>query len=64
MTKPSGSSGKTETAADKEAAANGFFYEADLDAPRMRYLRIKNLENWSGFGSLALDELRVYGDPR
>ncbi len=64
MKKPSGSSGKTETAADKEAAANGFFYEADLDAPRMRYLRIKNLENWSGFGTLALDELRVYGDPR
>lgn len=64
MKKPSGSAGKTETPADVEAAKNGFFYEADLDAPRMRYLRIKNLENWSGFGTVAIDELRVYGDPR
>jgi hypothetical protein len=64
LSKPSKTPGKTETPSDVEAARAGFFYEADLDAPRMRYLRIKNLENQSGFGSLALDELKVYGDPR
>ena len=64
LAKPSGAPGKTETPADQEAARNGFFFEADLDAPRMRYLRIKNLQNWSGFGTIAMDELRVYGDPR
>jgi hypothetical protein len=64
LAKPSASSGKTETPADQEAARNGFFFDADLEAPRMRYLRIKNLQNWSGFGTVAIDELRVYGDPR
>ena len=64
LKKPSNSPGKTETPADQEAARAGFFFEVDLDAPRLRYLRIKNLQNWSGFGTLALDELRVYGDPR
>lgn len=64
LKKPSGTPGKTETPSDQEAARNGFFFEADLDAPRMRYLRIKNLQNWSGFGTLAIDEIKVFGDPR
>jgi hypothetical protein len=64
MKKPSGTPGLTETPSDKEAARAGFFFEADLDAPKIRYLRIKNLKNWSGFGSLSVDELKVYGDPR
>jgi hypothetical protein len=64
MKKPSGSPGLTETPSDIEAARAGFFFEADLDAPKIRYLRIKNLKNWSGFGSLSVDELKVFGDPR
>jgi hypothetical protein len=64
MKKPSGTPGLTETPSDQEAARAGFFFEADLDAPKIRYLRIKNLKNWSGFGSLSVDELKVYGDPR
>ncbi len=64
LKKPSGSPGKTETPSDVEAAQNGFFFEADLKAPRARYLRLVCLENWAGFGTIALDEMRVYGDPR
>lgn len=64
MKKPSGSPGLTETPSDVEAARNGFFFEASLDAPKIRFLRIKCLKNWSGFGSQSIDELRVFGDPR
>ncbi|WP_165823822.1 DUF4959 domain-containing protein [Pseudochryseolinea flava] len=64
MKKPSGSPGLTETPSDVEAAKNGFFFEANLDAPKIRFLRIKCLKNWSGFGSQSVDELRVFGDPR
>ncbi|SKC83779.1 DUF4959 domain-containing protein [Ohtaekwangia koreensis] len=64
LKKPSGSSGNTETASDQEAAANGFFYDIDLNAPKIRYLRIRCLVNWAGSCPQSVDELKVFGDPR
>ena len=64
LQKPSGSLGNTETASDQEAAANGFFYEVDLNAPKIRYLRIRCLVNWAGSCPQSVDELKVFGDPR
>ena len=64
MKKPSGSPGNTETASDKEAAAAGFYYDIDFNAPKVRYMRIKCLVNWGGSGPQSVDELKVFGDPR
>lgn len=64
MKKPSGLPGNTETASDQEAAAAGFFYEIDLNAPKIRYLRIRCLVNWAGSCPQSVDELKVFGDPR
>jgi hypothetical protein len=64
LKKPSGSPGNTETASDQEAAANGFFYDIDLDAPKIRYLRIRCMVNWAGSCPQSVDELKVFGDPR
>jgi hypothetical protein len=64
LKKPSGSSGNTETASDQEAAANGFFYDIDFNAPKVRYLRIRCLVNWAGSCPQSVDELKVFGDPR
>lgn len=64
LTKPSGSAGTTETASDQEAAAAGFFYEIDLNAPKIRYLRIRCTKNWAGSCAQSVDELKVFGDPR
>ncbi len=62
--KPSGSSGATETASDQEAAANGFYYDIDFNAPKIRYIRIRCLKNWAGSCPQSVDELKIFGDPR
>jgi len=49
---------------DYNAAYAGFDWEADIDVPKVRYLRIKCLKNWGGSTNLAISELQVYGDPR
>lgn len=64
MKKPSGSAGTVETATDTELAAAGFYYDIDLNAPKIRYLRIKCLVNWAGSCPQSVDELKVFGDPR
>jgi len=64
MKKPSGSPGTTETPSDQEAAAAGFYYDVDLNAPKIRYLRIRCLVNWAGSCPQSVDELKVFGDPR
>lgn len=64
QTKPSGLPYGQQNNEDYQAANTGFSYEFPLDAPRVRYLRIVNLENWSGTENLAIGELQVYGDPR
>ncbi|HEY8938317.1 MAG TPA: DUF4959 domain-containing protein [Cyclobacteriaceae bacterium] len=64
LKKPSGSAGSTETASDQEAAAAGFYYDIDLSAPKIRYMRIRCLENWAGSCPQSVDELKIFGDPR
>jgi hypothetical protein len=64
LKKPSGIAGTTETPSDKEAAAAGFFYDIDLNAPKVRYLRIRCTKNWAGSCPQSVDELKVFGDPR
>lgn len=63
-TKPSGLPYGQQDNDDYLTASSGVSWEFPLDAPKIRYLRIVNQENWSGTKNLALGELQVYGDPR
>jgi len=62
--KPSGLPYGTDDANDQALAAAGFNFEVDLNAPKVRYLRIRCLENWAGGTAQNINELAVYGDPR
>ena len=42
----------------------GYDWETDLNAPKVRYIRIRCLENFAGGTNQSINELRVYGDPR
>ncbi|MBL4561940.1 MAG: DUF4959 domain-containing protein [Labilibaculum sp.] len=63
-TKPSGLPYGEQNDEDYNAANAGFDWEVDINAPKVRYLRIRSLENWGGSTNLAISELQVYGDPR
>jgi hypothetical protein len=63
-TKPSGLPYGEQNDEDYNKANAGFDWEADINAPKVRYLRIKCLKNWGGSTNLAIAELQVYGDPR
>ncbi|WP_069657957.1 DUF5000 domain-containing lipoprotein [Arcticibacter eurypsychrophilus] len=62
--KPSGSAYGVNTSEDVSIGAAGLNYTFDLGAPKVRYLRIKNLENWQGTTFMSIGEVQVYGDPR
>jgi hypothetical protein len=62
--KPSGTAYGKDTDLDRETARKGFDFEVRLDAPKVRYLRIRCLENWAGGTAQSINELTVYGDPR
>ncbi len=62
--KPSGLPYGTDDAADQAVAAAGFSFEVDINAPKVRYMRIRCLENWGGGTAQNINELAVYGDPR
>lgn len=62
--KPSGLPLTQQNNEDIEFAQDGFNWPIPITAPKYRYLRINNLENWGGTGRLAIAEMRVYGDPR
>ena len=62
--KPSGLPyGQTSTE-DWNTAVAGFDYNFDSDAPKVRYLRFKCLENWSGTTWFEILEINVYGDTK
>lgn len=62
--KPSGLPyGQTSTE-DWDTAIAGFDYEFDPSAPKVRYLRIKSLENWMGTTWFEILEVSLYGDKR
>jgi len=52
------------TAEDRTKGFAGFNYDLRPDAPKMRYIRIRCLENWAGGKAMSLSEVQVYGDPR
>lgn len=62
--KPSGTGYGKDTDLDRTTATNGFNFEVRLNAPKVRYLRIRCLENWAGGTAQSINELTVYGDPR
>ncbi|MDR8392777.1 DUF4959 domain-containing protein [Aliifodinibius sp. S!AR15-10] len=62
-TKPSGLPYGEQSNEDYQTANAGFSWDFDIAAPEVRYLRIRNLENWNGFTHIAISEVQVYGDP-
>ncbi|MDE1190843.1 MAG: DUF5000 domain-containing lipoprotein [Arachidicoccus sp.] len=62
--KPSGSAYGTWTDEDYSEAAAGFSWDFNVNVPKMRYIRIKCIKNWSGTSYMSLGEIQVYGDPR
>lgn len=59
--KPSGLTSGNDNAEDQATAAAGFSWDTDLNAPKVRYLRIRCLENWGGGTAQSINELGVYG---
>ncbi len=62
--KSSGTAYGKDTDQDRQKASAGFDWEIRLDAPKVRFLRIRCLENWAGGTAQSINELTVYGDPR
>ena len=64
LTKPSGLPYGTDDANDVATAIAGFSWEVDVTAPKVKYIRIRCLENFAGGTAQSINELKVYGDPR
>lgn len=64
VVKPSGLPYGNDNAADQATAAAGFDWEVDINAPKVKYIRIRCLENFAGGTNQSINEIRVYGDPR
>ncbi len=62
--KPSGSPYGTTTQEDWSKAVPGFDYDFDPNAPKVRYLRFKSLQNWMGTTWFEIKEISLYGDRR
>lgn len=60
--KPSGLPFGQQTTEDYDTAVAGFSWEFDVNAPKVRYLRIVSLKNWAGIGTMAIGEVQVYGN--
>jgi len=62
--KPSGLPSGSNTNDDVQAAAKGEESTVPLDAPKVRYIRVKILESWVGAGGLAahISEMSFYGN--
>jgi hypothetical protein len=64
VVKPSGLPYGTDDAIDQETGAAGFNWEVDLAAAKVKYIRIRCLENFAGGTAQSINEVKVYGDPR
>lgn len=59
--KPSGLPLGNDNAEDQATAAAGFSWEVDINAPKVRYIRVRCLENWAGGTAQSMNEIEVYG---
>lgn len=64
VTKPSGLPYGEQSTEDWAKGEAGFEFDIDTDAPKVRYLRIKNNQNWEGSTWLDIIEVNIYGDTR
>jgi len=64
VVKPSGLPYGTDNSVDQATAAAGFSWNIDINAPKVRYLRIRCLENFGGGTAQSINELSVFGDNR
>ena len=64
VVKPSGLPYGTDNSLDQTTASAGLNFDVRLNAPRVRYMRIRCLENFAGGTAQSINELKVYGDPR
>lgn len=62
--KPSGLPMGQMTDEDKRKAEAGFNIDCDPLAPKVKYIRFKQLLNWEGTTWLDMTEIEVYGDNR
>ncbi|WP_298032865.1 DUF4959 domain-containing protein [uncultured Alistipes sp.] len=50
---------------DQEAAIKGFDFIFPLEnLPKVRYVRIKHIQNWGGDTHYGIEEIDLFGDPR
>ncbi|WP_256005292.1 DUF5000 domain-containing lipoprotein [Pedobacter deserti] len=67
MVKPSGLPVGQNSADDRSIAAAGQEYNFNIDAPAVRYLAWKHIDNWASirgeFGFLHMNELTIWGQP-
>lgn len=64
VVKPSGLPYGTDNSLDQTTAAAGFNWDIDINAPKVRYIRIRCLENFAGGTAQSINELSVFGDNR
>lgn len=62
--KPSGLPYGNDNSLDQATASAGFNYEISLNAPKVKFLRIRCLENFAGGTAQSINEISIYGDPR
>lgn len=62
--KPSGLPYGSDNATDQATAAAGFSWDVNLAAPKVRYIRIRCLENFAGGTNQSINEIKVFGDNR
>jgi hypothetical protein len=62
--KPSGLPYGEVSDEDQTTAAAGLSYDLDINVPKLRYLRIKCINNWQGTNFLMISEVQAYGNPK
>jgi hypothetical protein len=63
-TKPSKSAYGVQTSEDYAFANAGISYNFAVGLKKVRYIRIKSINNWQGNTFMSVSEVQLYGDPR
>lgn len=61
VVKPSGTPNGTNTAADDVSGNVGWSFDMPDEAPKYKYLRIRNLRNWRGSYFMQMRQIQVWG---